>query len=180
MHVCKEVEEKLISCKIGKDTHCLVTAQQHKYWNKKKRKHQMKEGKEWEKKANNLDRKWYIFVAINVSFPLIFLSLLASDNIGNEFMYARFWGQKLTMLLNSIHTASNKTSFKHNELIPCLFSRLEFTELQIPPLSHFSFYFSLASGFYILVKNWKIMLERKCDDDVLKKARTMVAEKLFS
>ena len=26
MHVCKEVEEKLISCKIGKDTHCLLTA----------------------------------------------------------------------------------------------------------------------------------------------------------
>lgn len=28
MHVCKEVEEKLISCKIGKDTHCLLRAAQ--------------------------------------------------------------------------------------------------------------------------------------------------------
>lgn len=46
MHVCKEVKEKLISCKIGKDTHCLLTAEAAKIQKQKKRKHQMKEGKE--------------------------------------------------------------------------------------------------------------------------------------
>lgn len=105
------------------------------------------------------------------------------DNIGNEFMYARFWGQKLTMLLNSIQTATAATKRALNIMNSFPVYSLDWSSLNCKFFPSHTFHFILfslvllAPEILFQVKNWKFMLTRNDDDDVLKEA--MVAEKLF-
>lgn len=127
----------------------------------------MNEGKEWEKKANNLDRKWYILVAINVSFSLYFFFRFC-DNIGNEFMYARFWGQKLTMLLNSIHTATAATKRALNIMNSFPVYSLDWSSLNCKFLPSHTFHFI---HFLFSTRTRILFLSEKLENYARKKRR---------